>query len=219
MDADYSEPRGIEYIMISGTKFRNIFGPAIFLSAILIFFYLSGMVSMAFPVTGVGGFTIEASSVSGNDLHIYPSMDDTDKTQEHPVAIIESRSMSLEGFKIVKDFNFDNFADVGTGTMRIIIRSNSSQTTDVDTAVVRTVSMQASDADMEDLTMQEHYVPTGSNPLGPSDPIEFTTSADSYSLQNLKIQASSMAAEKVNIPGLELIIQFDPDNDGTFEFS
>lgn len=205
--------------MISKKKFTNIFGPAVFVTAVIIFLYISGTVAMAFPITGVGGFTIEASSVSGDNLHIYPAMEETDKVSRHPVATLEAEYMELDDFRITKDFNFDNFADVGTGTMRIVIRSDSSQPTVVEDSIVKAVSMRADEADMENLVIQENQVPAGSNPLGPNDPVEFVQSADSFNLQEMDMQAARMAAERVEIPGPVIVIQFDADNDGTFEFS
>lgn len=205
--------------MISKKKFTNVFGPAVFISALLIFLYLSGAVAMAFPVTGVGGFTIEASSVSGNDLHIYPAMEETDKVSEHPVATLESEYMKLEDFRITKDFNFDDFSDVGTGTMRIVVRSDSSDPTVVEDSIVKAVSMRADRADMENLVMRENTVPSGSNPLGPNDPVEFVQSADEFDLEDMDMQTARMAARRVEMPSPVIVIQFDADNDGTFEFS
>ncbi|RXK49385.1 DUF6230 family protein [Halorientalis pallida] len=194
--------------------------------AVIGLLFLSTGTGLAVPVAGIGGFTIEADSIEGDDLVLYPDVVESEQGSDYPQAIIELQANRIEGLRLVKTVDLDDVSlDTLDGTVRILIESGG--TVETDQILIQSPGLNASEgtfnglqirgSDSDDLT--ETFQITA-----PSEPVEGKTvdldggENPGIELTDPEIHATYLATNQITLPDLELRVQYDSDDDGEYEF-
>lgn len=195
----------------------------------------SGM-AFAAPIAGIGGFTINADELRGNDLYLYPGASDTSERSAVPVATAEFSSVEIDGLELIKEIE-DVPAPVG-GNMRIVITAT--DTVEADSLLVKQTKLSASQSTFNGLLIDEENsddVTEQFKQVAPSTSEQRTEGVDGNGafgggeaktislsdasnpgivLQNASIQAHYQAVNEISIPGLTLTAEHDANGDGDY---
>jgi hypothetical protein len=96
----------------------------VFLVAMLV---VSSGVAFSAPLAGVGGFTINADRIEGDNLYQYAGLTDTSERDGMPVAVAEFTEVRIEGLELVK--SVEGVPGIG-GNARIVITATDTVTAD-----------------------------------------------------------------------------------------
>ena len=107
----------------------------VFLVAMLI---VSSGMAFAAPLAGIGGFTIKADELRGDDLYLYPGVTDTSERSGIPVATAEFSSVEIDGLELTKEIK--GIPGIG-GNGRVVITST--DTVEADSLLVKQSKLQA----------------------------------------------------------------------------
>ncbi|MGE5415686.1 MAG: DUF6230 family protein [Acidobacteriota bacterium] len=129
---------------------------------------MTGSIYAALPLTGVGGFVIEATSIKGSGFELIPTVHDTNlgnayqevrpfypQTETHLQTVD-----SITGLKVWKNIDLTHISSVLFGPikyMKIVIEANGD--TKGTNILLDTTQIQASSASFTNLTMDENYSP------------------------------------------------------------
>ncbi|SEP01132.1 hypothetical protein SAMN05216388_10276 [Halorientalis persicus] len=194
--------------------------------AVIGLLFLSTGTGLAVPIAGIGGFTIEADSIEGDDLVLYPDVVERDQGSDAPQAIMELQANRIEGMRLVKTIDLGGVSlDTLDGTARILIESGG--TVETDQILIRSPGLNASEASFSGLRM------TGSDSeditetfqvTAPSEPVEGKTvdidggENPGIEMTDVEIHATYLATNQITLPDMELRVQYDADGDGEYEF-
>lgn len=196
-------------------------------AAVVILTVATGAV-YAFPIAGIGGFYVNATSMTGNDMHLYPTVAPTSGKDAYPQGVIELSSGSITELEITKTMNLSEYTDVSAaGTVRV--RINASSTNVKGPMLLRASSIEAEQANFSGLAMQESSTSTMKSAPGPFNMTAPNTvvgrsitvhgSNPGIEMQNMSIQAHYLVNEDITLNGMKMQFMYDPDNDGTYEFT
>jgi hypothetical protein len=194
--------------------------------AIIGLLFLSTGTGLAVPVAGIGGFTIEADSIEGDDLVLYPDVVERDQGTDAPQAIIELQANRIEGLRLVKTIDLGDLSlDALDGTARIQIRSGG--TVETDQILIQSPGLNATEGTFNGLVIRGTDASTLNETFeitAPSEPVEGKTvdlsggENPGLELTDAEIQATYLATNRISLPDLELRVQFDTDGDGEYEY-
>jgi hypothetical protein len=94
---------------------------------LVVMLVVSSGVAFSAPLGGIGGFTIKADRIEGDNLVQYVGISDTSKRQGVPVAIAEFTEIRIEGLRLMKEF--ESIPAIG-GNARLVITSTGTVTAD-----------------------------------------------------------------------------------------
>lgn len=231
-------------------------GASLGVVAIVGLLFVSTGTAFAMPVAGIGGFTIQADTIAGEGMVLYPGSSDAANStgvssrsnggvnNQYPVGVVELSSTTIEGMKLIKVFDLQNVSNgVMPGKARIVISASGNVTSG--TLMMKTPQLAADKAKFSGMEIDENTVE------GPSDItswLELTTdkmpekpiggiparsplsgqrkknytgggSGPGMVMQDAYIRATYLATDSITIPGMALEVQYDPDNDGTYEWA
>jgi paraquat-inducible protein B len=191
---------------------------------------VSSGAAFAAPLAGVGGFTIKADTLRGNNLVLYPGVSDSSEKEGLAVAVAEFSSVEIEGLKLYKQLN--DLPVIG-GNARIVITSTDTVT--ADTMLVKQYLLKAEKSTFNGLLIDEQPSSDLSKKfqqIAPSteaqrhrgadtltDPLSIDLSTQSNPgivLKDATIKATYQAVNQINIPGLTLAVKYDSDGGGGF---
>lgn len=189
----------------------------------------SGM-AFAAPISGIGGFTIEADELRGDDLYLYPGVSDTSEREGVPVATAEFSSVEIDGLELTKELK--DVPAIG-GNARIVITSTDTVT--ADSLLVKQTKLQASSSTFNGLLIDEENAKYSDSfkQVAPSTGEQRQEGVDSATggpktldlanasnpgivLQNATIRAHYQAVNEISIPGLTLAAEYDNNGDGDY---
>lgn len=186
--------------------------------------FLSTGTAFAMPVAGIGGFQIEADSIEGDDLLLYPGLADGSNQDDYPHAIVELRNNEIEDLRLTKTLDLSDYTDMD-GKARLVIKSGG--TVEIERLLLKTPRLTADEATFSGLEISE----SDSDDLeesfsirAPSDPDDTRQidldggSNPGLQMTNADIQATYLATDEITLPDLELKFQFDSDGDGDYEY-
>jgi hypothetical protein len=187
--------------------------------------FLSTGTAFAMPVAGIGGFQIQADSIEGDDLLLYPGLADGSNQDDYPHSIVELRNNEIEGLRLTKTFDLGDYTDSMDGRARLVIESGG--TVEIERLLLKTPELGADEATFNGLEISE----SDSDDLeesfsirAPSDPDETRqidlTGGENPGLEmtNADIRATYLATDEITLPDLELKFQLDTDGDGDYEY-
>ncbi len=189
--------------------------------------FLSSGTAVSLPVAGIGGFTIQADRVEGDDLLLYPSLCDTSEVGDYPHATIELRNNSIDGLRLIKQSDIGDYTgDAVGGTARFVIETDEGVI--AEELLLRTPALDAEEATFSGFELSE----TATNDLtrafsirAPPEPAadarQLTLTGGEnpgFVLENTTIRARYLATNQISLPGLRLRVEYDEDGDGEFEF-
>lgn len=186
--------------------------------------FLSTGTAFAMPVAGIGGFQIEADSIEGDDLLLYPGLADGSNQDNYPHAIVELRNNEIEDLRLTKTIELSDYTDMD-GRARLVIESGGTVT--IDRLLLKTPRLTADEATFSGLEISESdsdSIEESFSIRAPSDPddtrqIDLSGGSNpGLQMTNADIQATYLATDEITLPDLELKFQFDTDGDGDYEY-
>ena len=189
----------------------------------------SGM-AFAAPLSGIGGFTINADELRGDDLFLYPDVSDTSEREGIPVATAEFSAVEIDGLELMKEF--EDIPAIG-GNGRIVITATDTVT--ADSLLVKQSLLTADSSTFNGLLIDEENAENPSDQfkqVAPSTAEQRTEGTDGLTepktidltdasnpgivLQNASIQAHYQAVNEISIPGITLATEYDANSDGDY---
>jgi hypothetical protein len=189
----------------------------------------SGM-AFAAPIAGIGGFTIQADELRGNDLYLYPGLSDTSEREGVPVAVAEFSSVEIDGLELTK--TFESVPAIG-GNARIVITATDTVT--ADSLLVKQTKLTASSSTFNGLLIDEENANYSDSfkQVAPSTEEQRQEGIDGVTgspktidlsnasnpgivLQNATIRAHYQAVNQISIPGITLAAEYDANGDGDY---
>ena len=199
----------------------------VFLVAMLI---VSSGMAFAAPLAGIGGFTIKADELRGDDLYLYPGVTDTSERSGIPVATAEFSSVEIDGLELTKEIK--GIPGIG-GNGRVVITST--DTVEADSLLVKQSKLQAESSTFNGLLIDEENSDAPDEQfkqVAPSTAKQRTEGVDGGQppksinlsdqsnpgivLKNAEIQAHYQAVNEISIPGLTLAVEYDQNGDGDY---
>lgn len=169
------------------------------LIALLVMLLMTGTIFAAFPLAGIGGFTVEASKIVGNQFELYPEVGPTEGSDKWMNAAIY-----IEGETKITQLNLAKTLDVsstlgsyGVNTVDIII-SNSGSDITAEGLRLRVTGLQSDDSLLTNLGIQEGV----NNKDGDRQP--FILSSDVVNLTNAQLNTHYLSVGSIGIPGLKI---------------
>lgn len=189
----------------------------------------SGM-AFAAPIAGIGGFTIQADEIRGNDYYLYPDLSDTSERDGVPVATAEFSSIEIDGLELTKEFKGVPAID---GDARIVITATDTVT--ADSMLIKQSKLHAENSTFNGLLIDEEnanysdsfkqIAPATQKQRqegidgvtgNPKSIIRRNVSNPGMVLENVRIQAHYQAVNEISIPGLTLAAEYDANGDGDY---
>ncbi|MFB6164545.1 MAG: hypothetical protein ABEJ31_05250 [Haloarculaceae archaeon] len=193
---------------------------------------LSSGVGVSIPITATGGFNMTADYMSASEATAVPS-----KVPQRlvPAVTFEIKKSYVQGLQIEKTLDVGSLPGLN-GNLRLLIRS--------DTAKIDGVSFQTNhitakkaiwrgfilDERRNDSVYDQFLAYAGPNPndhLNTNDPLQIAGSTPgatrpgeraAFQLYNARIHSSHLAADQVDLSNMLLVVQYDPDDDGVYEY-
>mgnify|MGYP001281092316 CR=1 FL=1 len=193
---------------INNRRFTFISSAASICLVLFFFFlFLSSSVFAAFPIAGVGGFVIEASRITGNNLQITTELGSTELHENWGQARIDLGQANITGLKLTKKVNLNGvLSQYGIKDMDIVITPASGSTVTGNNLRLGVTGLTASSSDFHNLRADER---SSSRPID-----RLRIRANQLTLNNPKLNVHSMAAGNITIPGLKVKFIFNK-HDGT----
>jgi hypothetical protein len=216
-------------------------GASLGVVAIVGMLFLSTGTAFALPISGIGGFTISATEINGNDLVLYPAGPadgaDAENTDQYPQAIVELTGTEIVDLRLEKTFDLGQygFPDSAGNARLVITAGNNGSTVTTEGILLKTPKLGASSATFNGLTIDED------NSTSIRDTFEITADvdgslgddeytgtkqgltleyqgSDTYGLQleNPNIRATYLTTSSITLPNLALEIQWDTNDNGQF---
>jgi len=187
--------------------------------------FLSTGTAFAMPVAGIGGFEIEADSLQGDDLLLYPGLADGSEQDDYPHSIVELRNNEIEGLRLYKTLDLSDYSDSLDGRARLVIESGG--TVEIERLLLKTPELGADEATFSGLEISESDSDSFEESFSiraPSDPddtrqIELDGGENpGLEMTDADIRATYLATDEITLPDLELQFQLDTDGDGDYEY-
>ncbi|MFB6166117.1 MAG: hypothetical protein ABEJ31_13230 [Haloarculaceae archaeon] len=213
--------------MIDRAQFAKLFSAMTGLFVALLVVVVATGTVYAFPIAGVGGFYVNATSMDGHDMVLYPTMARTSNQSSYPQGVIELSSGNITGLEISKTMNLSDFTDVNAmGTIRLQITATK---TDIDAPMLlRASSINASQANFSGLALQESNTNTLKSAPGPINmtapntvtgrSVSIAGKNPGIEMKDMAIQTHYLVNQDISLHGMKLQFMYDTDNDGTYEF-
>ncbi|MFD1587381.1 DUF6230 family protein [Halorientalis brevis] len=188
--------------------------------------FLSTGTAFAMPVAGIGGFQIQADSIEGDDLLLYPGLADGSNEDDYPHSIVELRNNEIEDLRLTKTLDLSDYSDSVDGRARLVIESGGTVT--IDRLLLKTPKLSADEATFSGLEISESDSDTLEESFSiraPSDPpdtrqIELDGGSNpGLEMTDANIRATYLATDEITLPDLELKFQYDSDDDGDYEYT
>lgn len=166
----------------------------------------------AVPVAGVGGFTLTADEMRAENAELYVGTGDTSTASGVPMSVTEISSAEIEGLTITRKVDVGDMPGL-SGAARIVITGDGTVTTG--RLLLKASEVRAGEAVVRQQTIDESPA---------DDPSErFTVTANGTDarpgmvLRNVTIRAHYITTERITIPNQQIVVEYDPDGDGTYE--
>lgn len=178
----------------------------------------------AVPLAGVGGFTVKADEIRGQDAHIYVGADDTSQREAVPMAVTELESSEIEGLQLIKTQSVESFPGL-SGNAKVVISGTDTVTTG--NQILKATSIEAEEAVLREQVVDEspasdpndRFTIDAQGNASEGETVDPTTDSDKPGLvlKNATINAHYLATNRISIPGQTITVAYDPDGDGTYE--
>lgn len=202
---------------------------------------------VAYPIAGVGNFTVETSNVTAENVYIHPgasqtSIPTTGPTQydSYPSLVLELSAVQFDDIILSKDIDISSVGPL-TGTAKI--RLEGSESFDTRNLIFKASSLSAETSEFNGFILDESDDPrsvgnedvrrelfiaagTASEAITPRNltnqttggTLDLTPNKPGLTLGIVEIQAQYLAADSVPLQGVSLGVWYDPDDDGTYEY-
>jgi hypothetical protein len=215
-------------------------GASLGVVAVVGMLFLSTGTAFAIPISGIGGFNIQATEIRGENLKLYPGVgaaSGQNNITQYPTGVVELTSVDIDGLLLTKVIPLPSALGFNPGSSAQLVIT-SSGTVSADTLLLKTPKLSASDSTFNGLVISESPNPSEAAEIiqlesneqptnAQGQTIPFRTQGSSFDgggartglvLQDAQIQGVYLATNQINIPGLSLEVQADLDGDTTYEY-
>lgn len=187
---------------------------------------VSSGVAVSVPLSGGGGFTVAAEYLSAERSVSTPGETDSTATEQRPTAVFELSESTATNLRVQKTLAIDQLPGLN-GNIRLGISSGRAE---IEGVVLKTDRLQAERAVFRGFVIDERnrdsifdqFVSTaGPNPqqtAGEPVDVEGSGNEPGIELQTARINAYSLTADRAQLSNLNLVVAYDPDSDGTYEY-
>lgn len=213
--------------MYNKRTFGKGMGASFAVLAAIALLVMSTGTAYAVPLAGIGGFTIQADSLSAESAIIYPGADDTSNQDAYPMAVIEQKNVKIDGLKLMKEINVNKMPGLN-GNARIVMTAEDTVTADQQMVKVSNLNAETATFNQQVIDESNSDDPSKSFGIWSGDASEnqdkleegriVDTSSDgpAQELENANITAHYLASSSISLPGLGLEVQYDDDGDGQY---
>ncbi|QQK74581.1 hypothetical protein HUG15_02495 [Salicibibacter cibarius] len=165
------------------------------LTAVLLSLFISGSLFAAFPLAGIGGFTISADEIEGTDFSLYPAIGETAEYEDWAQAGVDLGTADIHGLVLSK--NIDTEDALGAyGVNSVDVQVTSSGVVEGDNLSLMVSGIDAVDSQFTSLEVSEHYT---------DDPMDsFDLAAPELLLDDAELNTHYLSADSIGIPGLQV---------------
>lgn len=200
--------------MYKPTIFAKVFGASLGVLLLVAAIGVYGGLAYAVPVSGVGGFTITADSIHGEQAVVYPTSGETSEDSNRSMYVVELKSTTIENLKITKTVNLP-----GLGEREVVITAG--DTVKSDELLLKTSSVGASDSKLSGLELDEDpsadaefTVRTGEiEDEADARTIDINGSEPGLQIDHAELQSHYLVTNQIQIPGLSVTLE-NPDSSG-----
>jgi hypothetical protein len=137
-------------------------GASIGVVAIVGMLFLSTGTAFAAPISGIGGFVIQADRIEGDNLVLYPGAGDAENTANlsgvaggakdaYPQAVVELTQVDIDGLTLIKNFDLSKYGLNGRAQL-VITAGNGA---DAEALLLKTPQLSADNAVFSGLEIDE----------------------------------------------------------------
>jgi hypothetical protein len=217
-------------------------GASLGVVAIVGMLFLSTGTAFALPISGIGGFTISATEIEGENLKLYPAggqdrPNDAENADQYPQGVVELTSTTITDLRLTKEFDlgeFTGFPDSAGNARLVITAGNNGTQVSTDNILLKTPKLGAQSATFNGLTINEQNSSNirntftitasqdpsaASNDYGPTRQgldLEATGSDPGLILEQPNIRATYLTTSSITLPDLALEIQWDANDNGDY---
>ncbi|WP_157525910.1 DUF6230 family protein [Halorientalis sp. IM1011] len=202
---------------------------------------IGGFTISADTIEGEGMILYPGSSDAENSTDV-SSGSNADVNNQYPVGVVELDSTEIEGMQLKKVFDLQNYSGgVMPGKARIVIAASGNVSSG--TLMMKTPQLSADEAVFSGMEIDENRVDsardisswlelrTNQDPENPIGGVPDTIAGErnkNYTgganqtgmvMKDPYIRATYLATDTITIPGMQLEVQYDNDNDGTYEWA
>jgi hypothetical protein len=197
---------------------------------LVVMLVVSSGVAFSAPLAGVGGFTINADRIEGDNLYQYAGLADTSERDGIPVAVAEFTEVRIEGLELVK--SVEGVPGIG-GNARIVITSTDTVT--ADSLLIKQSYIYAENStfsglliDEENANYSEEFKQVAPSTeeqrqegldgvTGPPKTLDLSNASNPGQVfENATIKAHYQAVNQISIPGITLAAEYDANGDGDY---
>lgn len=193
---------------------------------------LSTGVGVSIPLSGSGGFNLTATYFGASESRATPAV--TNETGA-PATTFEVEKSYAQELQLEKTLNFSSIAGVD-GNLRLLIQADEAR---IDGAMYKTNHVDAQSATWRGFVLDEraesattdqfqsYAGPNPSSSLNTDDTVSIAGSTSgavepgeqpAFELHDARIEMSKLTADQVSLENLVLVVQYDIDSDGTYEY-
>lgn len=199
-------------IMYNTTTFAKTFGASLGLMLLVAAVGVYGGLAYAVPVSGVGGFTVTADTIEGDDAVVYPSTGDTSEAANQEMAVVELQSTTIENLRITKTVNLP-----AVGEKQVVITAE--DTVKSDQMLLKSSNIYANGSELTGLSLdespsgeasQEFVVKAGGADDAPSgQTVDIQGENPGLFVEEAELQTHYLVTNQISIPGLSVTVE-DP---------
>lgn len=187
----------VNALNINKKRFISLaFANGIGLFTLLAILFFTGTGYAAFPITGVGGFVIEANKITGNNFTMQPKTGETELHENWGQASIELGNTTIDGLVLTKKISLDGaLAEYGISNIEFIVTSDSS--VGGNNVRLGVTGLVASHSDFRNLKVNENS--------RANEPLDvFKLEASSLTLDQPKLNTHFLSTAQMSIPQLKI---------------
>ncbi len=208
-------------------------GASLGVVAVVGMLFLSTGTAFAAPISGIGGFVIEADTITGQDLMLYPGDGDAENYSSgagYPQGVVELNGVTIDDLKLIKRFNLNQYGMYGNA--RLVITAGSGANVTSGQLLLKTPELSADRAKFSGLEIDEenaadtqqgvHNVitlraPGNATEASVTRQVNLTGGSNpGLLLEGAQIRATYLATNTITLPDLGLEVQYDANNNGNF---
>ncbi|MFD1587796.1 DUF6230 family protein [Halorientalis brevis] len=207
-------------------------GASLGVVAVVGMLFLSTGTAFAAPISGIGGFVIEADTITGDDFILYPGAGDAENTSQYPQGIVELNAVTIDNLKLIKRFNLNQYNVADANARLVITAGGGSSNVTSGQLLLKTPELSADKAQFSGLEIDEenandsqaglHNVLTLRAPANATEAsvtrqVNLTGGSNpALLLEGAQIRATYLATNTITLPDLGLEVQLDTNNNGNY---
>jgi len=208
-------------------RVRQGIGLLIALWALAFLVMFSTGVALSVPPAD-GGYQLAADSVQSDSFRLYVGYTDSTQDDRIAAAVNELGGSVTRNLRISKELSLENMAGVN-GNLRIGIQAGTARGQS-GTLTLKTQQLTADQVRLRGSVIDEDtgadvpnrfVVYAGNNPGSVAErdiQVETPGSQDAFEATNLNSRVYYVSADSIQLSNLDLIVSYDPDGDGEYEY-